>query len=142
MPQNFDEAKLRSYFADPNILLNDIDAALETVPIEKLPLTALSADPSFKDGYRKVVGSRPRHLILETILNESHANLKDFCCVQWRYCEMKVKHGETINLVKALLDAWVSVALVFPLPIATVAAYCVQSLFLDQLCDCSGPPRP
>lgn len=136
MLENFDEARLQTYLANPNVLLDDIDVALEKVPVEQLPLTALSADPSFKDGYRKVINSRPRHLILEAILNESQAKLKDFCCVRCSYCEMKVKHNETIGLVKALLDAWASMTFVFPLPIATVAAYCVQSLFLDNLCDC------
>jgi hypothetical protein len=49
---------------------------------------------------------------------------------------LRVRYGETINLAKALIDSWASVALAFPLPIATVAAYCAQSLFLDRLCGC------
>jgi len=132
----FDESRLNSYINDPNTLLDDIDTALEKVPVEDLPLTTLSSDPSFEGGYRRVTDSRPRHLILEAILNSSHDKLKDLCCVRGCYCEMKKTHGETINLIKALLDGWASIAFALPIPIATVTAYCVQSLFLDQLCDC------
>jgi hypothetical protein len=136
MADNFDEARLRAYLADPNVLLDDIDYELDKLPIEEIPLSVLSSDPTFEKGYRKVSDSRPHHLILDAILNQSHASLKELCCVRCRYCEIKREHSETINLVKALIDAWASTAILFPLPIATVATYCVQSLFLDHLCDC------
>ncbi len=133
MVTNFGEHRLEAYFSDPNLLLDDIDTALDSLPVEQLPLTAL--DPDVKEGYREVTDNRPRHLILEAILY-SKQSLVDFCCQQGRYCELKVKYGETINLAKALIDTWVTLAITFPIPIGTVAAYCVQSLFLDRLCDC------
>jgi hypothetical protein len=57
-----------------------------------------------------------------------------------RYCELKARYGETINLVKAVFDGWISAVTAFPIPAATVAAYCVQSLFLDRLCQCPQAP--
>jgi len=125
--------RIETYFADPYVLLDDIDHELEAVPVEELPLIAL--DPAETDNYREVLDNRPRHAVLEAILI-SKENLADFCCRRARYCELKVRHGETISLVKALIDSAASVALTFPIPVATVLAYCVQSLFLDRLCHC------
>ena len=133
MATDFSDERLRAYFSDPNVLLDDIDAALDSLPVEELPLVGL--DPSVKEGYREVSNNRPRHLILEAMLN-SKESLADFCCRRGRYCELKVKHGETINLAKALIDTWATLAITFPMPVGTVAAYCVQSLFLDRLCNC------
>lgn len=115
------------------MLLDDIDSALEALPVEELPLTSL--DPNMKEGYREVSNNRPRHLILDAILS-SKEGLAEFCCRRGRYCELKAKYGETINLAKALIDTWATLAITFPMPVGTVAAYCVQSLFLDRLCNC------
>lgn len=57
-------------------------------------------------------------------------------CEELRYCEFKVRHAETANLLKAVFDALVSAVTQFPVPVATVSVYCLQSLMLDKICKC------
>jgi hypothetical protein len=134
----------RSFFQeaarDPSFLLARIEADLAVVPVEHLPIITLSPESS-KEGYRSVTDGRPRHRVLEAILFGQSDRIHKLICVDGDYCRKKAQHADTVNLMVTVCDSLISAALIFPIPIATVSAYCVRSLFLERLCNCDPEPK-
>ncbi|MCA1197777.1 hypothetical protein K9B35_07350 [Sphingomonas sp. R647] len=128
-----DDAQLEAMWRDPTYLLDQIDVGLDSQEIEDLP-TWMLAD---EDGpYRGIENGRPFHNILERVLESRRTALEEWACITFGYCHVKAEHGETIALAKAVCDGLASVWANVPLPLATISCYCVQSLFLDKLCEC------
>ena len=132
------DAQIGRYVSNADLLLDEIDRELENVPLEELPLGIMSGNKEGEGKYREVEEGRPKHRILEAMLDGVSSQLRAACCVHGKYCVFKKAHRDTIDVVKAVIDGLVSAAFVFPIPVATVAAYCVQSLFLDRLCQCDS----
>lgn len=124
---------IENYVKDPNQLLNDIDLQLEEIAIEDLPMITLDGDQEFK---REVSDGQPKHSVMESILVQSKQKLRNDFCDQFGYCNAREKHADTVGLIQAVGDSLISVNIGFPIPIVTVASYCVLSLFLDRACNC------
>lgn len=142
MTDELDGAALISYTENPETLLDDIDVGLESLSVEELPLSVQSGSEKPKERYRSVTNGRPYHAVFNSLLERSATQIRTTICVKCGYCELKLKHADTISLIKAVGDGWLSISVMFPLPVATIAAYCVQSLFLDRICDCASRARP
>lgn len=121
---------------DPGYLLDTIDRQLAAASLEDLPITTLSGQPDGEKPYRSVEDDIPHHRVMDAIVARQANALSALICVKLRYCEAKTKHGDTVSLINTVCDSLLSAALTFPIPLATVAAYCVQSLMLDRLCKC------
>ena len=132
------ETEIRKYLSNANLLLDTIDRQLENVPLEELPLGIMSGNKEGESGYRDMRNGRPVHRVLDAMLNSVSSQLRNACCVRAGYCGFKKTHRDAIDVVKAVLDGLLSAAFVFPIPAATVAVYCVQSFFLDRLCQCDA----
>jgi hypothetical protein len=130
-----DEAALQALWNDPARLLDEIDSALDSHEIGELPIWSLS-DEEDDSPYREIEEGRPTHRVLDRILALHRDAMKEWACVKFGYCAAKTRHGETIALAKAVCDGMVSVWVKVPLPVATIGCYCVQSLYLDKLCEC------
>jgi hypothetical protein len=133
-----DEALIQGYLASPELLLDSIDQALEHVPVEQLPLSGMSGEEGKEASYREIEDGRPKHTILEAMLRNVNAELEHTCCVKVGYCKLIKSKAPTIDVAKAVLDGLISGAFTFPIPVATVTVYCIQSLYLDRLCKCNG----
>ena len=132
---NTNIAEIKRLVENPIYLLDQIDVALEDLSVEDLPLVLLSSDDE-PESYRDIDGTRPRHRVLDAILKSWQDQLVDVCCVRGEYCKTNKKHAETISVCSAVADSLASATLQIPLPLATVAVYCVRSHFLDNVCDC------
>jgi hypothetical protein len=124
---------IERYVTDPSQLLADIDVQLEQVPVEDLPMLALDGEQEIE---REVKNGQPRHSVMESLLTRSKEKLRHACCEQFGYCAARTKYSDTVSLVQAIGDTMLAAYISFPLPIVTVASYCVLSLFLDRACDC------
>jgi hypothetical protein len=133
MPDNSTDRFFERVHADPSVLLDAIDEGLASVDPLDLPMVVLGDKPA-----RAVKTGRPFHAIMDAMLAGRVAELRVVVCDVGQYCAQSRKYKNTIDLMKAVNDSLVSSAFHVPLPIATVAAYCVQSLFLDRLCACEG----
>ena len=123
----------QKYVDDPQQLLLDIDKQLEQVAVEDLPLLPLDGEETIE---REVRDGRPKHTVVELLLSRSKQTLLDACCVKLGYCSMRKKHGDTVQLIQAVADGLISAYVKFPIPVGSIASYCVLSLFLDRLCEC------
>ena len=130
-------SQIEGYLENPEHLLDDIDDALEQLAIEDLPLTYMSGDDEKSSSYRGIKDGRPFHSIIDAILLKIEPNIKEVFCKKLHYCELKKNHSATIDVAKAVFDGLIAAAVTFPIPIATVSAYCVQSLLLDRVCECA-----
>jgi hypothetical protein len=128
-----DRKLIESYITDPHQLLNDIDLQLDEVPVEDLPLFALDKDQAIE---REVLNGHPKHSVMDIMLSRSKAKFVDVCCTQFGYCAARKKYSDTVSLIQAVGDTLLTAYISFPVPIVTVASYCVLSLFLDKACDC------
>ena len=63
------EELLKLYLEEPEKLLDDIDTALDNLPIEEIPVNLLSSKDK-DDPYRSSNGSRPYHKIFEVFLGK------------------------------------------------------------------------
>jgi hypothetical protein len=124
---------IQSYVNDPNRLLLDIDLQLEQVAIEDLPMIALAGGQQIE---REVNNGQPKHSMMEALLVRSQGKLLAACCDQFGYCKVREKYSDTVSLVQAVGDSLLSAYISFPIPLITVASYCVLSMFLDRICDC------
>jgi hypothetical protein len=130
-----DKEFLRRAIIDPEFLLDRIDIQLAAADPADLPMVVLSADDAMSGRYRSVEEGRPRHAVLEALLN-LHGDLIEGLCARIDYCARKKRHAESLNMIKAVVDGLISASIQLPLPMATVGAYCVQSLYLDRVCEC------
>jgi hypothetical protein len=128
-----DRKVIESYVHDPHQLLKDIDLQLEEVAVEDLPLLALDKDQPIEI---EVLDGQPKHSVMDIMLNRSKEKVLNICCNQFGYCSARKKYSDTVSLIQAVGDTLVSAYISFPVPIVTVASYCVLSLFLDSACDC------
>lgn len=128
----------RKYANDPQELLRDIDLELEQIDMDDFPLLPLDGGVPNENEVRD---GRPRHTVVELLLDRSKQALREACCDKLDYCSIRQKHGDTVQLIQAVADSLISAYVKFPLPIAMIASYCVLSLFLDRICDCdaNGP---
>ncbi len=124
---------IESYVKDPNQLLSDIDLQLEQVAVEDLPMITLGEDQEFK---REVSNGQPKHSVMESILVRSKQKLRNDFCEQFGYCEARERYADTVALIQAVGDSLIAASFSFPIPIVTVASYCVLSMFLDRACNC------
>lgn len=125
--------------SEPEHLLDQIDEDLDSLSFEDLPQISLSTTtggPGDMPPYREIEDGVPKHRILDAILTPFSDRIHLVCCEQMNYCKAKDDYADSLNLCKAVIDGFASSALVFPLPAATVAAYCVQTLLLDRICKC------
>ncbi|MEJ8858650.1 hypothetical protein WKW79_29035 [Variovorax robiniae] len=129
--------------SDPELLLDELDRALDELPMTALPAGVLSGQKD-EDGaegrYREVREGRPWHATVEALLRARMEPLKQAVCEKGGYCALKRRHQSTVDVAKAVGDSLLSLVIKIPLPVATLSLYCVQSLFLDRLCDCDGSP--
>jgi len=133
--------QLATLMANPEVLLDEIDRALEQVPVESLPPAAPSGAHTLRSESppaREVRDGRPRHRVLDAILDSVADTLHEAICVRGDYCRLRARLGPTVDLAKAVMDSWLGTVTKIPLPLATVTAYCIQSLFLDRLCGCAS----
>lgn len=124
-----------SYIANPNFLLNEIDVQLEQVDFDLIPIVAL--DGSTENQPRVSVENNPFHPVLESVLEPTKGSIHEVCCQRLEYCRIRREHEETVSLIKSVGDSLISAGLMLPLPVLTIAAYCVMSLYLDRICDCT-----
>jgi len=130
-----DRTDIQAWIDHPDRLLDAIDAALEAALPSELPLVDLAPDEA-GEPYRSIEDGRPRHRIVDILLMRNKSGFSEFACVKFDYCNQKKRHARTIDLVKAMSDGLISAALQLPIPAMTLSVYCVQSLFLDRLCNC------
>lgn len=126
--------EIERYTLDPNQLLIDIEAQLDDVDFDLFPIVALDADTD--NAARIDEENKPIHPTLEAILEKDKGNIHKICCKKLEYCRIRKSHDETVSLIKSVGDAFISAALLMPLPILTIASYCVMSLYLDRICEC------
>lgn len=132
---NYDDDFLLRATEDPEFLLDTIDRELGACDPAELPMVTLSAEDALLGRYRSVENGKPRHAVMEALLN-IHDDWILAVCVSSDYCARKTRHSETLNVIKAVIDSLLSAATKLPLPVATISAYCVQSLYLDRACKC------
>ena len=121
------------YVKDSNQLLIDIDRQLEEAAVEDLPIITLGKEQEFK---REVSNGLPKHSSMESILDRLEQKFRDDFCDQFSYCNAREKYADTVALIQAVGDSLIAINISFPIPIVTVASYCVLSMFLDRICDC------
>lgn len=125
----------RNYANDPQQLLQDIDSELDLIPLEDFPLLPQDGEEPM---VREVRNGRPKHTVMELVLERSMLSLREVCCDKFGYCFRRKKHEDTVQLIQAVADTLISAYVKFPIPVAMIASYCVLSLFLDRICDCNG----
>lgn len=130
-----DRTDIQAWIDHPDRLLDAIDAALEAASPSELPLVDLAPDEA-EEPYRSVEDGRPRHRVVDLLLVRNKSAFAEFACVKLDYCNQRKRHTATIDLVKGVSDGLISAALQLPIPAMTLSVYCVQSLFLDRLCNC------
>ena len=133
-----DIAQLEALLAQPEALLDALDKALETADPADLPLVDLAAEDDEALPYREVVDGRPRHRVVEVLLIRHREWLVQAICRDLDYCAWRKRHAPTIEVAKAVCDSLLSAALNVPIPATTLSAYCLQSLLLDRICECSA----
>ncbi len=121
---------------DYNLLIKTIEEELEDANVVDLPLIILSPDDDDSEEPRIEAG-RPKHPYFEKMLAPFKSKIRDLVCDKGDYCKSKAKYKDEITLMVTVFDAISSASLVLPLPLATVSAYCVTSLYLDGLCECN-----
>lgn len=90
------------------------------------------SDPTFQ---RKMAIQHFSALLHATIHRDSN-RIKKIICNEMKYCD--AKKDERIQIVKGALDAALSAALGFPVPIIIICEYVVRRKWLDPLCECES----